>query len=70
MELANDFASKLPSGVPVFFYHSTNDESVPFEHLTLYSRKLPNATFRKITGGGHQLNSDLSMVVQDIRKLV
>lgn len=70
MELAKDFASKLPSGVPVFFYHGTADESVPFKHLTLYSRKLPNATFRKVTGGGHQLNNDLSTVVQDIRNLV
>lgn len=67
--LKNDFASTLPAKTPIFFYHSTNDETVPFSHLALYERKLPHATFRKIDGRGHQLNNDLSEVVQDIRSL-
>jgi uncharacterized protein len=67
--LKNDFASKLPTKTPIFFYHSTNDEIVPFSHLALYKKKLPHASFRKIEGRGHQLNNDLSEVVKDIRSL-
>jgi len=67
--LKNDFPSKLPPEVPVFFYHSTNDETVPFSHLALYAKNLPHAVTRKIIGRGHQLNNDLSEIVQDIKTL-
>ena len=65
----HDFASKLPAKPPVFFYHSTDDETVPFSHLALYAKKLPHAKIRKIAGRGHQLKNDLSEVVQDIMSL-
>ena len=67
--LENDFASKLPTKSPIFFYHGTNDEIVPFSHLALYAKKVPHAIIREIVGGGHQLNNDLSGVVQDIKSL-
>jgi hypothetical protein len=67
--LKNDFASKLPTKIPIFFYHSTDDEIVPFSHLALYAKKLPHSIIRKIDGRGHQLNNDLSEVVEDIRSL-
>jgi len=67
--LESDFPSKLPTEAPIFFYHSTNDEIVPFSHLALYSKKLPHAIIRKIVGRGHQLNNDLSELVQDIKGL-
>jgi len=66
--LLSDFAFRLP-GIPIYFYHSTNDEIVPFSHLALYEKKLPFAVFRKIEGRGHQFNNDLSEVVQDIQSL-
>jgi predicted alpha/beta hydrolase family esterase len=67
--LDNEFASKLPANIPIFFYHSTDDEVVPFSHLALYAEKLPHATIREIMGGGHQLKNDLSEVVHDIKAL-
>ena len=67
--LKNDFASTLPKNTPIFLYHSTNDETVPFAHLALYAEKLPQAIIREIVGRGHQLNNDLSEVVKDIRGL-
>ena len=67
--LKNDFPSTLPAKIPIFFYHSTDDETVPFSHLALYAKKLPHAVIRKIDGRGHQLNNDLSEVAQDIRSL-
>lgn len=67
--LENDFPSKLPAKVPVFFYHSTDDEIVPFSHLALYAQKMPHANFRRIAERGHQFNNDLSEVVEDIKSL-
>ena len=67
--LKNDFAASIAPGVPLFFYHSTDDKVVPFSHLALYQKEVPHATFRIIDGRGHQLNDDLSEVVEDIRSL-
>ena len=67
--LEDDFPSKLPTQVPIFFYHSTNDETVPFAHLGIYAKKLPHAVIHKIVERGHQLNNDLSEVVSDIKGL-
>ena len=69
MALSDETYSK-PLPAPVFFYHSTDDKTVPFAHLSLYEKKLPHATIRKIVGRGHQLNNDLTEVVQDIRSLI
>jgi len=67
-KLQDNFELELPQ-TPIFFYHATDDEIVPFSHLALYEKKLPGASFRAIDGGGHQLNNDLSRVVDDIRSL-
>lgn len=67
--LAKNFGSKLPDELPVFFYHSQDDEVVPFEHLELYTEKLPQAAIREFDGRGHQFGDDLSEVARDIRKI-
>jgi predicted alpha/beta hydrolase family esterase len=67
--LPEDFASKLPKGAPIFFYHSRDDEIVPFAHLALYGRRLPQAVRREFHGRGHQLGNDLSEVAEDIKSL-
>ena len=67
--LKNDFASHLQPNIPIFFYHSTDDEIVPFSHLALYAKEIPRVKIREIVGRGHQLNNDLSEVVQDIESL-
>jgi uncharacterized protein len=66
--LPEDFASKLPEGVPMFFYHGREDEVVPFGHLALYKEKLPWATFSGFDGLGHQFDDDLSEVARDIEE--
>jgi predicted alpha/beta hydrolase family esterase len=68
-ELPEDFASKLPKELPIFFYHSRDDEWVPFAHLALYTEKLPQATIHEFDGRGHQFNDDLSEVARDIKGL-
>jgi predicted alpha/beta hydrolase family esterase len=68
-ELQPDFESKLPEGLPVFLYHSRDDEVVPFAHLALYAEKLPRATVCEFDGRGHQFDADLSEVARDIEQL-
>jgi uncharacterized protein len=68
-ELRTDFASKLPEDLPVFFYHSRDDEVVPFAHLALYAERLQQATMREFDGRGHQFDGDLSEVARDIEWL-
>jgi predicted alpha/beta hydrolase family esterase len=67
--LQDSFASKVPRELPMFFYHSRDDEVVPFAHLALYTEQLAHATFREFDDRGHQLNDDLSEVAQDIKGL-
>ena len=66
--LREDFAARLPEGLPMFFYHGRDDEVVPFGHLVLYKEKLPWATFRGFDGLGHQFDGDLSRVARDIEE--
>ena len=67
--LQEGFASRLPMGVPIFLYHSRDDEWVPFAHLEIYAEKIPQAIVREFDGRGHQFNNDLSEVVLDIKSL-
>ena len=69
LKLHEDFPDKLPKNVPIFLYHCRDDEEVPFDHLSIYARKLPQATVREIERGGHQLNNNLSLVANDIKTL-
>ena len=67
LDMALDAAAyKRPLPAPVFFYHGTADEIVPFEHLALYEAAIPQAVFRKIDGRGHQLDNNLAEVAGDI----
>jgi predicted alpha/beta hydrolase family esterase len=67
--LREGFASQLPKGVPIFLYHSRDDEWVPFAHLAMYAERIPQATIREFDGRGHQFNNDLSQVASDIANL-
>lgn len=67
--LEEKFATRLPKHSRQFFYHSRDDDVVPFAHLELYKEKLPQATFHEFDKRGHQFNNDLSEVARDIQKL-
>jgi uncharacterized protein len=69
LKLQEDFAEKLPKDIPIFLYHSKDDEAVPFGHLSLYAHRLPQATIHEIASGGHQLSNDLTLVAKDIKSL-
>jgi len=64
-----DLAERLPTGMPIFLYHGTADDTVPFAHMQLYANALPDATVRVLAQRDHQLNDDLSEVALDIRSI-
>jgi len=68
LKLQDDFAHKLPADVPIFLYHSIDDKEIPFEHLSVYAQKLPQATVHEMKGG-HQFNNDLEFVAKEIKTL-
>jgi uncharacterized protein len=68
-KLDEDRASKLLQAFPIFFYHSRDDDIVPFTHLALHAEKFPQATVREFDGRGHQFDNDLSEVAADIKSL-
>jgi predicted alpha/beta hydrolase family esterase len=66
--LPDNFGTRLPTESKIYLYHSRDDETVPFAHLTLYGKAIPRAVVRE-TSGGHQLNDDSSLVAKDIQDL-
>ena len=69
IEPRTDFSERLPRGVPIFLYHGAEDDIVPFAHVHLYAKAIPQALVRPIAHGNHQLNNDLSEVARDIRAI-
>lgn len=69
LALPDDAASRLPENAPIFLYHCRDDETVPFDHLSLYAKALPQAIVRAVEAGGHQFDDDLSIVAADIKSL-
>jgi predicted alpha/beta hydrolase family esterase len=66
----SDLGRRLPEQIPVYVYHGSEDETVPYEHIGLYARAIPQAVVRRLTGRDHQLDNDMSEVAADIRRLV
>ncbi|WP_017726639.1 alpha/beta hydrolase [Halalkalibacterium ligniniphilum] len=67
--LPENFASKLTKISQMFFYHSCNDEIVPFAHLGHYEEKLPQAITRTLDGNEHYFSDGLPQLVDDIKGL-
>ena len=69
LKLKENFAENLPPQVPLYFYHSEDDEEIPIAHLYQYQQRLKSATFRILKSGGHQLNNGLTLMAKDIESL-
>jgi serine hydrolase len=60
-------ATSLPR---TFLFHSRDDEEIPFAHLDLYAKRLPDAEVHPLDGNGHLLDrGDLTEIVETIRSL-
>lgn len=69
LKLPGDIAEKFSPIPRIFFYHSRDDDVVPFAHLALHGARLPRATIRAVDGRGHQFRNDLTEVARDIRSM-
>jgi predicted alpha/beta hydrolase family esterase len=69
IEPMSGLGKRLPPRMPVYFYHGTADDTAPCEHASLYQKAIPQAVVRRLAGRDHQLNSDMSEVAADIRRL-
>ena len=68
--LAPDFAERLRSLSPLYFYQSRDDAELPFEQLARYKRALPHAKVRAVNGRGHEFDQpDFPELAADIRRL-
>lgn len=67
--LREDFADRLPNGVPIFLYQNQDDEENDAATLGIYAKKLPQATIRDAERGGHQFGNNLTQVARDIKNL-
>ncbi len=67
--LSKNLAAHSPDSPTIFFYHSRDDEVVPFAHLAMYAEKFPQANIREFDGRGHQFKNDMSEIAADIADL-
>ncbi len=65
----DDLGVFLPEGLPIHFYHGTEDAIAPIAHLDLYAKAVPQARFTRLDGRDHALNNDLKEIAADIREL-
>jgi predicted alpha/beta hydrolase family esterase len=65
-----ELGTRLPVATPIYLYHGSADDTVPFAHIDLYVRAIPYALVRRLEGRNHQLNDDLAEVAADVRSLV
>lgn len=69
VKLPPDASASIPKNMPLYLYHGRSDESVPFDHMKMYAKALPQAILRPLDNRDHQVNEDLSEVARDIRAL-
>ena len=69
IEPMEHLGARLPDDVPIYLYHGRDDDIVPFAHVGLYAKAIPQAQVRRLDRADHQLNNDLSDVAADIRRL-
>lgn len=65
-DLPGDLGARLPQGVPVHLFHGLDDQTVPRDHIDLYSRAIPQAQLHRLPGRDHQFNDDLREVARVI----
>lgn len=67
--LAPDAGVRLRDLSPIYFYHSRDDDQVPFEHVERYRRLLPHAKLRALNGRGHEFDQpEFPELAADIRR--
>ena len=66
IEPRDDIGKALPTGVPVYLYHGSKDDTVPSAHIERYAQAIPQALVRRIEGRDHQFDDNLTEIASDI----
>lgn len=66
--LAEDFASRSSLLPDVVFFHSIDDEIVPYKHMEKYMENLPSAKGRQISGSDHIFQEGLAEAAEEIQR--
>jgi predicted alpha/beta hydrolase family esterase len=64
----SELGKRLSTRFPIYFYHGSQDETVPIGHADLFEKAVPQAVVRRLAGRDHQFNNDTSEVAADIRE--
>jgi len=67
--LRENFAHSLPDALSIYLYQSRDDEVADMQHLSRYSKAIPQATVRILDGGGHTFKDGLLELAEDIQAL-
>jgi predicted alpha/beta hydrolase family esterase len=67
--LPADCTKALANIKKIIFYHSTDDDVVPFHHSEMYRKRLPVATLRMLHGQGHYFTKGIPVLVDDLKYL-
>ena len=69
IESMANLGARLPEQWKIYFYQGSEDDTVPFAHVDLHEKGVPQAIVRRLADRDHQLNEDMSEVAADIRRL-
>ena len=69
IESMANLGARLPEQWKIYFYQGSEDDTVPFAHVDLQEKGVPQAIVRRLADRDHQLNEDMSEVAADIRRL-
>lgn len=67
--IEDEFKDNLSKLGNIYFYHSTDDEVVPYQHFKAYQKLIPKAHWRELSGMDHSYHRAIQNMVMDIRKL-
>ncbi|MCK4592045.1 alpha/beta hydrolase [Candidatus Parcubacteria bacterium] len=67
--LKKDLSKIQDQSGKLIFYHSRNDNSVPFSCFKKYEKFLPEASFKELKGRGHFRQNNFPEIVREIKKL-
>ena len=67
--LKKDLSKIQDQSEKLIFYHSRDDNDVPFECFEKYKKFLPEASFKEFKGRGHFRQKSFPEIVREIRKV-
>jgi len=68
-KLKKDLSGLQNQSKELFFYHSRNDDVVPFTAFEKYKKALPSANYKEFKNRGHFAQNSFPEIVRDIKRI-